>query len=393
MENSSLIIMLATAFFPQHDNSTTQSAKRGSGDNQYAFHLSPNVVSRSMSTELERLRHGPQSLDEGARGGRRRSMDDSVRPLEVSLKQSDQPMAVRANEFPVPLTHVDDHHSLQLSLIDAKSSSLIPLPSNNSTTLLVSSPPLPLDETIAASRSQAQSAASFRQHEQSQAVANANPYLRTSTCQSCEMDDNTVVLNLAEISSPPNGISIREERSSTRSSDCRAYSETRLVPSETRTGRRSPPSVSEADVPHGIESEIDTGTDVTSVDSMNSQKQVLPPPKNTRDTSNTDASDIELDTSTTLYDSAANETESFPMTRAPHTAYIAPALPPIRFSMNSADFADLLTSVSGLRIRDARTQPKQNDSGMGQVSPKVPMKQSNELSHERLNDYTHPKET
>ena len=181
---------VSDAFFPQHDNSTTQSAKRGSGDNQYAFHLSPNVVSRSMSTELERLRHGPQSLDEGTGGGRRRSMDDSVRPLEVSLKQSDQPMAVRANEFPVPLTHVDDHHTLQLSLIDAKSS---PLPSNKSTTLLVSSPPLPLDETIAASRSQTQSAASSRQHEHSQAVANANPSLRTSTC---ETDDNTVVLNL-----------------------------------------------------------------------------------------------------------------------------------------------------------------------------------------------------
>jgi hypothetical protein len=127
---------------------------------------------------------------------------------------------------------------------------------------------------------------------------------------------------------------------------------------------------------------------------MNSQKQTPPPPpknEKTRDTSNTDASDIELDTSTTLYDSAANETESFPVARAPHTAYIAPALPPIRFSMNSADFADLLTSVSGLRHRDARTQPKQNDSDMGQVSPKVPMKQSNELSHERLNGYTHPK--
>jgi len=182
---------VSDAFFPQHDNSTTQSAKRGSGDNQYAFHLSPNVVSRSMSTELERLRHDPQSLDEGTRGGRRRSMDDSVRPLEASLKQSDQPMAVRVNEFPVPLTHVDDHRSLQPSLINAKSSSLIPPPSNTSTTLLVSSSPPPLDETIAASRSQPQSSSSagFSQQEPSQAIANANPSLRTSTCQSCEMDD------------------------------------------------------------------------------------------------------------------------------------------------------------------------------------------------------------
>lgn len=190
---------VSDAFFPQHDNSTTQSTKRGSGDNQYAFHLSPNVVSRSMSTELERLRHGPQSLDEGTHGGRRRSMDDNVRPLDVSLKQSgDQPMAVRANGLPVPPTHIDDHRSLQPSLTDAKSSSLIPLPSITSTTLLVSSSPLSLDETIVASHSQPQSGSSagFRQQEQSQVVANANPSLRTSTCQSCEMDDNTVVLDL-----------------------------------------------------------------------------------------------------------------------------------------------------------------------------------------------------
>ena len=97
----------------------------------------------------------------------------------------------------------------------------------------------------------------------------------------------------------------------------------------------------------------------------------LPPSKDgkTRHTSIADASDIEPDTSTASHDSAANETESFPVTRAPRTAYIAPALPPIRFSMNSTDFADLLTSVSGLRIRDALTQSGRSDSGKVQAPP------------------------
>lgn len=123
----------------------------------------------------------------------------------------------------------------------------------------------------------------------------------------------------------------------------------------------------------------------------------LPPSKDrkTRHTSITDASDIELDTSIASYDSAANETESFPVTRAPRTAYIAPALPPIRFSMNSTDFADLLTSVSGLRIRDALTQSGRSDSGKVQASPdQALVKQRDELvtaqSHELLSNSTHP---
>lgn len=139
--------------------------------------------------------------------------------------------------------------------------------------------------------------------------------------------------------------------------------------------------------------------DVGNVDFMDEvQKEApLPPSKDgkTRHTLIADASDIELDTSTASHDSAANETESFPVNRAPRTAYIAPALPPIRFSMNSTDFADLLTSVSGLRFRDALTQPGRSDSGKVQASPdQVLVKQRDELitaqSHEQSSNSTHP---
>lgn len=194
-------------------------------------------------------------------------------------------------------------------------------------------------------------------------------------------------------------LSHKERSSATRFSDPRLYSENHLTPPDTRNGRRSPQSVSEADVPHGVESEIDSEIDVSNVDPIDEvQKEVPPPPPKddkTRDTSIADASDdIELDTSTASHDSAAHETESFPMARAPRTAYIAPALPPIRFSMNSTDFADLLTSVSGLRIRETLTSER-SDSGMIQASPDQTLgKQADEFVtarlHERLGDSIHP---
>jgi hypothetical protein len=44
-----------------------------------------------------------------------------------------------------------------------------------------------------------------------------------------------------------------------------------------------------------------------------------------------------------------DETEdSSPVEQTSHSTYIAPALPPIRFSMNNADFSELLSSVGGL---------------------------------------------
>ncbi|KAF8744948.1 hypothetical protein AX14_012772 [Amanita brunnescens Koide BX004] len=400
---------ISDAFFPRHDGSTTQSVKQGFGDNQHTIlHLSPNVVSRSMSTELERSRNGLQSLAEPIHGGRRRSMDDGVRPLDISLKQSeDEPVTVRTNDSPPP-THADDYRSLQPSPTDARSPISNPLSPTTSTRLSVSSSPLPLDETITISRPQSQtiSSAGYRQQAQLLATSSVTPSLRTSTYQSCEVDDNTVILDLAEIhgqgthvSSPPRGMLSHKERSSaTRFSDPRLYSENHLTPPDTRNGRRSPQSVSEADVPHGVESEIDSEIDVSNVDPIDEvQKEVPPPPKDdkTRDTSIADASDdIELDTSTASHDSAAHETESFPMARAPRTAYIAPALPPIRFSMNSTDFADLLTSVSGLRIRETLTSER-SDSGMIQASPDQTLgKQADEFVtarlHERLGDSIHP---
>ena len=178
---------ISDAFLPRHDGSIHHSTKRGFGGSQPILHLSQNAVSRSMSTELERSRNGLQSLVEPIHGGRRRSMDDTVHPLDVSVKQSgDEPVTARINDSPPP-THADDHRSLQPS----------PTPTT-STRLSILSLPLPSDETITTSRPQSQTSpsAGFRHQEQLLATASVTPSTRAFTHQSCEMDDNTVVLNL-----------------------------------------------------------------------------------------------------------------------------------------------------------------------------------------------------
>ena len=178
---------ISDAFLPRHDGSIHHSTKRGFGGSQPILHLSQNAVSRSMSTELERSRNDLQSLVEPIHGGRRRSMNDTVHPLDVSLKQSgDEPVTVRVNDSPPP-TRADDHRSLQPS----------PTPTT-STRLSVSSSPLYFDETTPTSRPQSltSSSAGFRHQEQLLATASVTP--RAFTHQSCEMDDNTVTLNLGE---------------------------------------------------------------------------------------------------------------------------------------------------------------------------------------------------
>jgi hypothetical protein len=46
-------------------------------------------------------------------------------------------------------------------------------------------------------------------------------------------------------------------------------------------------------------------------------------------------------------DALDDMSESSPVERTSHATFIAPALPPIRFSLNTADFAELLNSVQG----------------------------------------------
>ncbi|PFH46386.1 hypothetical protein AMATHDRAFT_7881 [Amanita thiersii Skay4041] len=101
-----------------------------------------------------------------------------------------------------------------------------------------------------------------------------------------------------------------------------------------------------ADVPHGIESETDNeahGNSVT-VD-LSDPLLVLPASQGSGEYQYFKHYEPDVSISP---DSASEEIELPPLGQASHAAYIAPALPPIRFSMNSADFSELFNSMPGL---------------------------------------------
>jgi len=104
-------------------------------------------------------------------------------------------------------------------------------------------------------------------------------------------------------------------------------------------------------VPHSIES----GTDTENEDQLSDHDIAPPalPPKDTHSSGRNPAFRVS-DSSTTESSEAAhggdmsNEDFGQAVEQTSHTTFIAPALPPIRFSMNTADFSELLSSVGGL---------------------------------------------
>lgn len=107
-----------------------------------------------------------------------------------------------------------------------------------------------------------------------------------------------------------------------------------------------------ADVPSSVESEGDTDEEAQNRVQPHSSTPPTPPTKDdkppslrTRATSN---SYPEADSSLASPDSEdLSESVTAPLQRISHSTYIAPALPPIRLSMNAADFSELLNSVGG----------------------------------------------
>ncbi|KAG6335959.1 hypothetical protein ID866_3135 [Astraeus odoratus] len=125
-----------------------------------------------------------------------------------------------------------------------------------------------------------------------------------------------------------------------------------------RSGLVSPASPSHvADVPHGIESGTDTEAEADydrppNNGSVTSPRSLpAPAPKETKP--KTRPSDLRLEKLDADPDVSAvsqfdGSDESSPVERTSVATFIAPALPPIRFSMSGSDFSDFLKSVGGL---------------------------------------------
>lgn len=103
-------------------------------------------------------------------------------------------------------------------------------------------------------------------------------------------------------------------------------------------------------VPHSVESASESEPDIdTSVYGL--EPEPLPPPLPSKGYDNVtppEDPDVTAQELTVRQDSISEDSESSPVETTSHATFIAPALPPIRFSLTTADFADLFNSVGTL---------------------------------------------
>ena len=123
-----------------------------------------------------------------------------------------------------------------------------------------------------------------------------------------------------------------------------------------RPGMATPASPSHvADVPHSIESGTDTEAEGDFERKPDSEHPTSPPPaplhkesKPRPRPSDLKLEKLEADPDVSTVSQFDGSDESSPVERTSVATFIAPALPPIRFSMSGSDFSDFLKSVGGV---------------------------------------------
>ena len=125
---------------------------------------------------------------------------------------------------------------------------------------------------------------------------------------------------------------------------------------------RSASPAHRADVPHGIESGTDTDNgseiEIEVENELKRPRKILPPApppkdgKGTRPVTYETEADINTSEMSQVGDVSEDLLESLRVERMSHSTFIAPALPPIRFSLNTTDFSELLGSVGEMKSLD-----------------------------------------
>ncbi|KAI6166046.1 RhoGAP-domain-containing protein [Pisolithus thermaeus] len=124
-----------------------------------------------------------------------------------------------------------------------------------------------------------------------------------------------------------------------------------------RSGVVPPASPSHvADVPHSVESGTDTEAETDyernpdATPAPTSKSPPVPPKefKSKPRPSNLNLEDVGTDPDVSVVSQLDGSEESSPVERTSVATFIAPALPPIRFSMSGSDFSDFLKSVGGI---------------------------------------------
>ncbi|KAF8629116.1 hypothetical protein AX17_005702 [Amanita inopinata Kibby_2008] len=330
--------------------------------------------------------------------GRRRSFDDGVRPLNMLIEENAEAVDKSGLTVDVLLHEVNRDVALRTQPTDVyHSPNPAAIVDSNTTPLPPLSPPYPTspaaDDRPTCSLLQAQSplqvnplATSTLNDLLHNSQLSRSPILKPSWDIS---DDDTIVPKsslvadkdsecdgnrIAPLSSPvdhskqkvqiwnlPSGKPLLSQRSFDSSSVPSSYSGSEIHRRSLRANTTSlDPSAASGshslsryrvDAPHQVQTEVDSEINSNIRIRVGAEERQSPQvqPWDGKDTEDfvSESVDFEVDVSTASHDSIS-DIESQSITRTSHATYIAPALPPIRFSMNSADFSELLSSVSGV---------------------------------------------
>ncbi|KAJ8077137.1 Rho-type gtpase-activating protein [Marasmius tenuissimus] len=226
--------------------------------------------------------------------------------------------------------------------------------------------------------SESQSRPSSSRSSASSLHSNGGSRLRSSSTSATGSEDQTITVRPTPLrsatsesgssrtSATPTHLQTASEGPSSRESLRRHSS----IFTRSRSASRSRPN-SRADVPHGIESSTESENENDIRDRGTSPiEPPAPPPKDsvarkTRDSSSevhplADLLSLKSDEqeSSTLSQPDSDETsESSPVEQTSHATFIAPALPPIRFSLNAGDFSDLFSSKLDREDPTPKTPP------------------------------------
>ncbi|KAF6759983.1 hypothetical protein DFP72DRAFT_882886 [Ephemerocybe angulata] len=165
------------------------------------------------------------------------------------------------------------------------------------------------------------------------------------TKQDYDQQDQTIVLSLPTSVPNPGGLSPVDPKATFRSQQ-RSSTHSNFSLDTRLSGSRSTSPAYRADVPHSVESGTDTEPETDGNPGAPSHRNSLPPAPPPKDP-------VSLSRSPSIQRSGqpgeADESDgesSQPVERAQTSTFIAPALPPIRFSLNPVEFSDLLNSVN-----------------------------------------------
>lgn len=270
---------------------------------------------------------------------RRKSYDDGTRPLDILYKSLDAPTPRRDKRRSInPGLTLKDLASAAPNTNITASSSPTSLSPHSAGITPNRSPTPPKDSPLHSNPSSRPSSfghSSASDHDHRKASSNTQ--------------DPTVAMRSSESLATRFSVSLNGDHH--RSPSPRGQQ--RLSVNSARSRSRS--SSRAADVPQGIESGTDDDDDDREQHHRTVSVESAPPelpPKEARTPTSRSAlqspQDPDASQDVAQQDSSDDMSESSPVEQTSHATFIAPALPPIRFSMNTGDFDDLFKSNEAL---------------------------------------------